>query len=267
MQQQRSYYSLADLPQQPSIADSAVSTGWWELDKIFKLYPGQFVVVTGLAGSGKSSFLFSMLTNMGRQLGTRTFMYVPENEQRLRDTLRRIWSGDPAGFDLYAKDQCFIQSSVMPCYDDEPHDLRWVLDRAVEAIARDQVDVVLIDPWNELEHCKHNNTLMSDFIRQALMYLKGICRTHNVTAIMVAHPTKAVTEHGGRVPLLSDIEGSMNWFNKTDNGLIVVRDYEKGTARVISAKVREIGAGKIGTCYFYVDPETGRFTPQVGGVY
>jgi len=35
-------------------------------------------------------------------------------------------------------------------------------------------------------------------------------------------------------------------------------------AKVISAKVREIGAGKVGACSFMVDPLTGQFTPQYG---
>jgi hypothetical protein len=91
---------------------------------------------------------------------------------------------------------------------------------------------------------------MTDYIREALMYLKSICRRYGVTVIMVAHPTKAVTEKGGRTPLLSDIEGSMNWYNKCDNGLVVVRDFDKRTSRVISAKVREHGAGRIGVCHF-----------------
>jgi hypothetical protein len=78
-----------------------------------------------------------------------------------------------------------------------------------------------------------------------------------------AHRTKAIAGNGGKVTSLADIEGSMNWFNKCDNGLIVVR--ENNTAKIISAKVREIGAGKLGTCHFMVDPLTGRFTPQYGG--
>jgi hypothetical protein len=45
--------------------------------------------------------------------------------------------------------------------------------------------------------------------------------------------------------------------------LIVVRE-AGNTAKVISAKVREIGAGKLGSCSFYVDPLTGQFTPQYG---
>jgi hypothetical protein len=63
---------------------------------------------------------------------------------------------------------------------------------------------------------------------------------------------------------LADIEGSMNWFNKCDNGLIVVRESGTNAAKVISAKVREIGAGKLGSCSFMVDPLTGQFTPQYG---
>ena len=65
---------------------------------------------------------------------------------------------------------------------------------------------------------------------------------------------------------MADIEGSMNWYNKCDNGLIVARDPSASSCRVISAKVREIGAGRRGECHFYVDEKTGVFTPQHGAV-
>ena len=108
--------------------------------------------------------------------------------------------------------------------------------------------------------------LLTDYIGECLMLLKQFCRSMNAVVIVVAHPTKAVNEKGGRIPNLADIEGSMNWFNKCDNGIIVAREENLNTTRVISAKVREIGAGKRGQCWFDVDPETGLFTPQYGGV-
>ena len=264
--EQRGYFSLKGLQQGPDISTLTLGTGWWELDQIFKMYPGQFVVVTGLAGSGKSTFLFNMLVTMARIHGTRSFMYVPENELHLKSKLRYIWPGDDAGFGHYAEFQCFVQSAMPDNYNSDPQDLSWVLDKARVAIELDGVDVLLIDPWNELEHAKPPNMLMTDYIRLCLMYLKQFARAYGVTVILVAHPTKAVTEHGGRTPLLSDIEGSMNWYNKCDNGLIVVRDFEKNSTRVISAKVRELGAGKIGQCWFNVDPNTGVFVPQHGAV-
>jgi hypothetical protein len=96
------------------------------------------------------------------------------------------------------------------------------------------------------------------------MLIKDFCRTMNAVVIVIAHPTKAIAANGGRVVSLADIEGSMNWFNKCDNGLIVVREPGTNACKIISAKVREIGAGKLGSCHFTVDPQTGRYEPQYG---
>ena len=262
---QPGYFSLAELPQRESLDEHAFDTGWWELDQIFKFYLGQFVVVTGIAGHGKSTFLLNLLCNVAKKRGLRSFMYVPENEGHLRDKLQKIWADDES-FAQFAATQCFVQSAVPDHFDDRPRTLQWVLEKAELSIEQDGADIVMIDPWNELERARPRDMLMTDYIGECLMFLKNFCRTFNVIVIIVAHPTKAVKEHGGRIATLADIEGSMNWFNKCDNGLIVVRDPEKNTARVISAKVREIGAGRVGACHFFVDPATGVFTPQYGAV-
>jgi hypothetical protein len=114
----------------------------------------------------------------------------------------------------------------------------------------------VVDPWNELDRARKRE-MMTDYIGRCLMLIKDFCRTMNAIVVVVAHPTNAIAGNGGKVTSLADIEGSMNWFNKCDNGLIVVR--ENNAAKMISAKVREIGAGKLGTCHFTVDPLTGRF--------
>jgi hypothetical protein len=57
----------------------------------------------------------------------------------------------------------------------------------------------------------------------------------------------------------------MNWYNKADNGLIVWREFGTNTAKVISAKVREHGAGKVGCCFFHVDEQSQGRRPKPGG--
>lgn len=262
---QPGYFSLAELPQRPSIEKHSISTGWWELDQIFKLYRGQFVVCTGIAGHGKSTLLLNVLCNVARKQDIRSFLYVPENEGHLKDKLRRIWAND-ATFESFASRQLFVQSATPTAFDERPRTLDWVLEMAEKSIEHDGADIVMIDPWNELERAIPKGMLMSDYIAESLMIIKQFSRVWNVVVIMVAHPTKAVNENGGRVAGLADIEGSMNWYNKCDNGLIVVRDANANTAKVISAKVREIGAGKVGAAHFHVDPDTGIFTPQIGYV-
>lgn len=255
------YFSLAELPQRGSVAKQAFGVGWSELDRILKFYLGQFIVVTGIAGHGKSTFLLNLLLKLAKDQGVKSFLYVPENEGYLRDKLRKIWRWGDDGFEHFAASQCFVQSAVPQGSYEPPHTIDWVLNRAQVAAQRDNVEIVMIDPWNELDRAKPRDMLLTDYIGECLMLIKQFCRTLNCIVIVVAHPTKAINQNGVRQVGLADIEGSMNWFNKCDNGLIVSRDAEKNTAKVISAKVREIGAGRLGACEFHVDPETGIYTP------
>lgn len=262
-QKDRGLFSLKNIAQRPDVPTAALGSGWWELDQIWKIYPGQFTIVTGIPGHGKSTFLLNLVCRLHREHSIRSLLYMPEDELYLRSKLRRIWGAEP-GFDEFSSDECFVQSCIPEHYDDAAQDLAFVLNTAVAAIRGHQVGLILIDPWNELEHAKPNAMPMTEYIRMCLMYLKQFGRAYGVSIILVAHPTKAVAENGGRTPMLSDIEGSMSWYNKCDNGLIVVRDSEKNTARVISAKAKEFGAGKVGSCFFHVDPQTGIFTPMHG---
>src|SRR6266700_6646552 len=83
--------SVADCPCRPPVDDIAISTGWWELDQIWRLYPGQFTVLTGIAGHGKSTFAFNLICNLARLHGTRSFMFIPENEGFIKHSLAPIW--------------------------------------------------------------------------------------------------------------------------------------------------------------------------------
>ena len=259
------YYALADLPQRSPLSEAVVSTGWEELDKILKIYPGQFVVTTGNAGSGKSTFLFNLIINLCWKNKRKAWLYVPENELNLFQKLEKMFGDSPEGslFGAFANTQCFVQSSSYEHYDDEPRTIEWILSNAWAAYEKDQVSLILIDPWNELERAKMKDENLTDYIGRCLMRVKMFARETGCTMFMVAHPTKAAN---GREVGLGDIEGSMHWFNKCDNGLIVKHEPGSPETVVISAKVREQPfAGKPGHCIFLVDAETGMFTEQIGG--
>lgn len=256
-------YLLQDAPQRPGVEQIAISTGWWELDQVFRPYPGQFVVCTGLPGSGKSTFVMNLLCNLYKQHRAKSFLFVPENEAHVRDKMQRIW-GRGAGFDQFCR-ETYLQSAILEAYDAPAITLDWVLSQAVAAIQQGGVDFLLIDPWNELEWAKRKDETMTEYIAYCLKLLKHFARLHSVTVFMIAHPTKARVAGSGPVTL-ADIEGSMHWYNKCDNGLIVDREKVGNTTKVVSAKVREKGAGKVGVCYFHVDDETEQFVPQHGAV-
>lgn len=265
---QAGYSALGLFPQRASIDSIALSTGWWELDQLFKLYPSQFVMVTGAAGHGKSTFLFNLACNVFREHGMRSFMYVPENEDFIRDTLLRMW-GDAPGWEEFCAHGCFLQSSQPEEYDEIAKTLQWVLNKAIKAIVQNGVRLVIIDPWNELEWAKARDMTMTEYISRCLQWLKKFARKYQVTVMLAAHPTKDAVyraNHEDRMVGGYDIDGGANWMNKADNILSLKREDGKAVTCLSSSKVRHRGAGKRGRMYFDVDEETGLFKPQIGAV-
>jgi twinkle protein len=254
---------LADLPQGTSIDKVVRSVGYLELDPLLKIYPGQLVVTTGSAGSGKSTFLFNLIVNICWKYGDKAWVYAPENELYLRDKFRRLFNGHDRNFEIFAKERCIVRSSNYERYHAAPRDIDWIVRNAYDQWDKHGAKIYLIDPWNELEQAKARDENLTDYIGRCLQHIKVFGRETGSTVFMVAHPTKASV---GRDVTLSDIEGSMHWYNKCDNGLIVKRQ-EKDTM-VISAKVREQPyAGTLGHHLFLVDQQTGIFHEQQGGTF
>jgi len=208
-------YTLADLPQRGSVAKQAFGSGWAELDQILKFYLGQFLVVTGIAGHGKSTFVLNVLLKMAIEKRIGSFLYVPENEGHLKEKLRQIWTGSEQEFQYFCRSQCTIQSAIPHQQYEPAHTIDWVLDRAAWAVSHRRAEIVMIDPWNELDRAREKNELMTDYIGRCLVLIKDFCRTMNAVVIVVAHPTKAIAANGGRVVSLADIEGSIGTTNAT----------------------------------------------------
>lgn len=257
-------FALADLPQRGPLRAVAFGSGWSELDAIFKFYPGQFTVVTGSPGHGKSTLMLNVLAKIAKEQGVTSFLYGPENEQSIGEKMRLLWPGSDETFAHFASERFIVQSSEQFERDEPLHDIDWILDRASWAVDNRKVEVVMIDPWNELEMVKPRDLQMTDYIRECIKKMKDFVRSYKVAFVIVVHPTKD-SARDGRVPSLYDCEGSVHWWNKSDNGLIVHRSREHmDTCKVISAKVREIGAGMLGECLFSVDRDTGRMMPKEG---
>ena len=73
---------------------------------------------------------------------------------------------------------------------------------------------------------------------------------------MVPHPAKMQRTPDGVIPppTLYDISGAAHWNNMADVGLVVHRDFENNTTRVITRKIREQGLyGQIGEAHFRYD--------------
>src|SRR5262249_53301357 len=150
------------------------NTGWTTIDDIFKVIESEFIVVTGVPSHGKSAWTLHLLVNLAELHGWRSALFSPEmgTVPVLRDTLRRIRlrkdclaAQEVVVADGWINDHfCFIDVDHTGNDDDENFDLDWIMDRAVEAVLRYGVKVLLIDPWNEIEHARQRWENPTDYI-------------------------------------------------------------------------------------------------------
>jgi twinkle protein len=264
----RGLFRLSEYPNLPTLP--AISTGWDIFDGIYvdngwlKIFPGEFLVVTGIPSHGKSTWVLNLLVNIARMQRWRSAIFSAEmpTVPYLRDKLRRIISGSAAP-DI--ETDRFIEASFT-FIDNDPNDdtddltLDWIIEKARDAVLRDGIRILFIDPWNEVEHARRRDEMVTEYVGRAIRQLKRFGRQYEVTVIVAAHPTKDVFERGKiRVPTLYDIEGSAHWFNKSDHGVVIERHVAGNESTVHIAKVRFDETGKTGAIKMKFDPASQRF--------
>ncbi len=260
----RGLYRLSDYPDAEPM--QTVSTGWWTVDRHLKLFPGEFMVVTGIPSHGKSTWVLNLLCNVASLHGWRSALFSPEmpTVPHLRDKLRRIKGGPHARpeVDAFIDEYfCFIDADPTGRAD-EDFDLNWIIDRATDAVLRHGIRCLVIDPWNEVEHARQRDESMTDYIGRSIRSLKRFARLYDVAVIVIAHPTKDVARDGkSRPPTLYDVEGSAHWYNKCDHGVIIDRPNSQADEAVLRiAKVRFEESGEKGEVRMAYDRYSCRYT-------
>jgi len=221
------------------------------------------MVLSGIPSHGKSTFALNLLCNLAKLHGWRSVVFSPEmpTVPHLRDKLRRIKGGDRPDADAFIEEY-FRFLDVDPVgKDDEDFDVAWIIDRATDAVMRDGIRVLLIDPWNEVEHARLREETMAEYIGRAIRALKRFARLYEVAVIVIAHPTKEVGRDGkSRVPTMYDIDGSAHWFNKADHGLILdCQDFTLCESTLYVKKVRFDETGEKGEVRLRYDKMSCRY--------
>jgi twinkle protein len=253
------------------------STGWTSLDEFMTIAPGQLSVVTGIPNHGKSEFLDALLVGVAQRNGWRAALCSFENQPPehmikfaekylglpFRDgPTRRMTRADAkAALDWLDEHFFFIRAD-----DDVPPTVEWILERGRASVLRYGSNVLVVDPYNEIEHRRPVNMTETEFISQMLGQMKRFAQNHEVHVFIVAHPAKPVREAGGKitVPTLYDIAGSANWANKADLGFAVHRpSFDGPEVEIHVHKVRDKWVGKPGGVTLCYDRITGRYFERV----
>ena len=270
---------LSDLP--PLGNRRVLRIGEKPFDWAVALELGALSVWTGIPGMGKSTFVTwaceRISVNENVRIGMMAFETHPHD---LRDQLCMIRTGRdfagqnpdtlPALLADFDRRYRLVHHIPVTEGDDRQH-MGW-LERMVWTLAvRDGCKVIVIDPWNELEHMPEPGETMTSYVNFAAKTLRQWAERLDVHIALVAHPRKMPTDGKPRPPTGYDIAESAAFFNKPSLGVTIhqrkeARDdgsddewVELHVWKVRKVRLYRLNKGKV-DCRF--DPDTGRYTAR-----
>lgn len=238
-----------------------VKVGIEGFDNYFSLLEGLFTVVTGIPGSGKSEFIDLIMAKTALNHSWKWGIISFENTPPVFHATKIIEKLSGKAFDFRVNPNHRVSSYELEMYkgylsemfffintQDTDVTLEGLLKKIALLVMRKGIKGVLIDPWNYIEHKIENNETETQYISRALTTIRKAAIKLGIHIIVVAHPTKlAKTNNKYDVPTLYNISGSAHFFNKTDNGFTVYRDFNTNEVTVHIQKIRFSFLGKLGT--------------------
>jgi len=245
-------YRLDDFPDQ--VAVRSMDTGIPALDNHMRIALGSLTVFSGYSNMGKSTVMNTILAHcIGKGVPVCIASFETMPKPILQDGIARAMIGcswdqfrshpdKQAAYEQLQRNVTIISNALD---DDAEIDLEAYLELIRVAVVRDGARIVVLDPWNELEHQRRRDETETEYIGRAIRRLKAFAKRHDVSLWVVAHPTKP-QKGVNSPPGLYDISGSANWANKADYGLIYHRPDKTVNAGTLS--VVKVRMGMPGEC-------------------
>lgn len=238
-------HDFFDFPEMPEV--QGMETGIDALEGKMQIVLGTLNVFTGYSNMGKSTVLNTMIAHCA-QNGVPVCIASFETMSRpiLMDGIAKALIGcSPKEFYQHPKRKEayeHVNQMVKVISNSLEEDLEFTIDSFLDtarvAVIRHGCKVVILDPWNELEHSRGKDQTVTEYIGRSLRRIKAFIRQYNVSFWIVAHPTKPI-KGTNDMPSLYDISDSAHWANKADYGLVYHRpDREVNQAELAVVKVR-----------------------------
>jgi twinkle protein len=272
--QVRELYEAGGLPR-------GAPVGWASVNELYTVATGQWTLITGTPGSGKSEWLDAVLVNLAKLGGWHFVIYSPENwplalhhSKIIEKYIGKPFNPGPTERLDHSELEAAEEWMTGKFHFAKPdrNDITSILNEAnAYANLKARKCGIVIDPWNQLEHNRPQGMSETEYVSQTLSEVINWTRERNCHLWLVAHPAKMQRDKEGKlpVPTPSDVSGSAHFWNKADNCITVWRDqkdYARQEVDIHVQKVRFKHIGRVGLATLVYDRVTGRYHERVSNV-
>jgi len=269
---------LSDIPAEPE--QQGFETGFRMLDEHgFRLVRPAFMPVIGPYGSGKSVLLRQLAYNLYRLHGWRTLITAFEEKVRPRyeRDLRRLFieGENETRYGASRPEDRFTAEQIARADIEIDKAFRFLrrkrgdtmsvekmLDRISFAVRTYGVEVVIIDPVNEIDHMVPRGQSKTDYMAEFIMALKQLADDYKLLMIVAAHPPKdGVSRRSKAIFTLNDGADTAHYGNKADIGWCVWRPTMEGATYLNIDKCKDTEVMGVPTfAKLSFDPGRGNFS-------
>lgn len=190
--------------------------------------------------SGKSEFVDFLIAKLNLLYGWKAAYFTPENYplKYHYSKIHEKFSGN-----LFKKDKDntdfqsiyeHIKDNFFYIMNEKDLTVESIMKSAKSFVKQKGIKILVIDPFNKLDHQIGRNKNETQYISRFLDILLNFAKFNNVLVFLIAHPVKM---QNNEVPTLYSISGSANFYNKTDYGFTVHRERDEKNLMTNSVQV------------------------------
>lgn len=243
------------------------STGWASVDDVYTLNPGNLVVVTGIPGHGKSTFIDAMLVNAMQQHNWSVAYASFENPPEIHvSKLIALKHNKPFGYGPSPRltnaeldeGMAWVNEHVtFLTHDGIMPTVESLIERFETAVRRNGVKACIVDPFNFIKLGGKDGAVDTEAINEMLSKFKMFAQRSEVVFFLVAHPSKPMNVGKEWVPTGYSISGSAHFYNRADFGLTMHRGDNGSTLHCWKSRFSH--QGRVGKVELVYDRPTGGF--------
>lgn len=246
------------------------------LDALISFETKRLAIVTGIPGSGKSEFIDEMCVRLNILYDFKVGFFSPENMpmeyhavkliEKLCGKKLQAYSNSDENItpDQYSNAKSYYRDNFFHVMPEDGYTIDNILAKAKYLVRRRGIRIFVLDPFNRIEHEQSSRESETQYISRVLDRMSSFAIQNDILFVLMAHPTKVRKDNGnGGIPTMYDINGSANFFNKADYGIIVhrERDESKNYTLVRVEKVKFRHLGQPGDATFKFNVINGRYIP------
>ena len=243
--------------------------GMPQLDAAVSWVIGRLAVVTGIPGHGKSEIVDFIITRLNVIHGWKAAYFSPENHPisyhygKIASKISgKSFDGKYMAVEEFNRVFEYMNDNFYFISPEEDVTIDSILEKARYLVRKRGIKVLVIDPFNKLDHLFDKSESETQYISKFLDKLANFARINGVLVLLVAHPRKMTNKKDApalfEIPTLYDISGSANFYNKADYGLTVYRNWAEGVVSVVVQKVKFKHWGPGGSVDFCYNTVNGR---------